>query len=131
MSGEATGTGSSGTLPKTSPEKGTSERRRYDVTGNIPQWITSILLAIIGCLLLMVWNSMDSRVKAMEAKLDAVVAAQAAKTSTIDTELATLKVQRSMHDATISELKSSHQQMMVQVGQMVGELKLLNLQLKK
>lgn len=127
MSGEATGTGSSGTLPKTSADT-KSERRRYDVTGNIPQWITSILLGIIGVLLLMVWNAMDNRVKFVEAKIDGITTAQTTKAAALETDLAALKLRAAMNEQIVSELRAAQSQTRDLVTQVVTEVKLMTAQ---
>lgn len=120
MSGDATGKGSSDTLPRV--EKG-SERRRSDVTGNIPQWITSIFLGIIGVLILMVWNAMDNRVMVLEKKIEVMVSAQESKATQAATDIATLKVHSAVTDQVLAELRASQNQMVIQVTQAVTEMR--------
>lgn len=127
--GDATGKdASSGTLSKPDPKGGT-ERRRYDLTGSIPQWITSALLAIIGVLILMVWNSMDRRVNELEKKIETIVAAQESKTLAAATDIAAIKVHNSVTDQIVAELRVGQMQTSTLVTQVVTELKFLSAQL--
>lgn len=130
MSDAATGKGSSDTHPKVT-DKGTSERRRYDLTGSIPQWITSALLAIIGFLIIMVWNSMDRRVTDLEKEIKGVVAMQEAKALAAATDIATLKVHTTVTDQIVAELRAGQSQTSNLVTQAITELRFLSTQLSK
>lgn len=117
--------GSSGTLSRVA-EKGT-ERRRYDLTGSIPQWIASFLLAMIGCLILLIWNSMDRRVQSLEKQIETVVAASNDKNG----DVLTLKARSIMMDQMIAEIKANQKQTSDLLINLATEVRVMSAQLQK
>lgn len=105
---------------------GQQERRRTDIVGNIPQWLTSILLAMIGTLVLMIWSSMENRVKQLEASIAEILKNDTSRT----TDIATLKQHALTVDQSISEIKVGQANVSGQVTTLVGEIKALNVQLQ-
>lgn len=119
------------------------ERRKYDLTGNIPQWIAVLLLGAIGSLGLMIWNSMENRVRVLEDRIDKIMELANAKV----TELEIVKSKIGEHDAmtrkvhentavisamaaktavseqTVAQLKASQETMNATLINVVAELK--------
>jgi HAMP domain-containing protein len=123
--GEATGGDpSSGTLAKVKAKE--TERRRYDLTGSIPQWIAAALLTIIGALLLLIWNSTDRRIGELEKRMQEIAATVESKSTLSIADIATLKLHATMTDQICGELRAGQSQTATLVTQAVTELKFLS-----
>lgn len=103
-----------------------SERRKYDLVGNVPQWIAAILLSIIGVLILGMWSSMERRVTQLETRLDSFTEFVTTKSS----EIETLKLKTTYGDTALSDLKAQQNMLTTAVNALTTEVRVLSGEVK-